>query len=84
MACGTPCVGFNVGGIPEMINHKQDGYVADYCDSIDFAQGISWCLQDARLPALCGAARATALATYSEPAVAARYQALYQSSLTNL
>ncbi len=81
MACGTPCVGFNVGGIPEMINHKQDGYVADYCDSIDFAQGISWCLQETRLPALCGAARATALATYSEPAVAARYQALYQSSL---
>ena len=83
MACGTPCVGFNVGGIPEMINHKQDGYVADYCDSIDFAQGISWCLQEARLPALCEAARATALATYSEPAVAARYQAIYQSALSN-
>ena len=84
MACGTPCVGFNVGGIPEMINHKQDGYVADYCDSIDFAQGISWCLQEARHPALSGAARATALATYSEPAVAARYQAIYQSALSNL
>ena len=37
MACGTPCVGFNVGGIPEMITHKQDGYVADYCDSLDSA-----------------------------------------------
>ena len=37
MSCGTPCVGFDVGGIPEMINHQQDGYVARYRDSIDFA-----------------------------------------------
>lgn len=84
MACGTPCVGFNVGGIPEMINHKQDGYVADYCDSIDFAQGISWCLNQTRHAALSEAARVTALATYSESAVARQYQAVYQSALSHL
>ena len=83
MACGTPCVGFNVGGIPEMINHKQDGYVADYCDSLDFAQGIAWCLKEDRIPALREAARATALATYAEPTVAHRYQEIYQSTLNN-
>ena len=83
MSCGVPCVGFNVGGIPEMINHKQDGYVADYCDSIDFAQGISWCLNEARLPALSAAARTTALATYAEAVAAQRYLAIYQQSLTN-
>jgi glycosyltransferase involved in cell wall biosynthesis len=83
MSCGVPCVGFNVGGIPEMINHKQDGYVADYCDSIDFAQGISWCLNDARLPALSAAARSTALATYSESVAAQRYLANYQQAITN-
>ena len=78
MACGVPCVGFNVGGIPEMISHKHDGYVADYCDSIDFAQGIAWCLYEDRAAALGAAARATALATYSEAAVAARYLDIYQ------
>lgn len=83
MSCGVPCVGFNVGGIPEMINHKQDGYVADYCDSIDFAQGISWCLNEARLPALSAAARTTALVTYAEAVAAQRYLAIYQQSLTN-
>ena len=83
MACGTPCVGFNVGGIPEMIHHQQDGYVADYCDSLDFAQGIAWCLNEQRQPALGTAARATALATYGETAVAQRYQAIYQQALTN-
>ena len=25
MACGVPCVGFNVGGIPEMIDHLHNG-----------------------------------------------------------
>ena len=84
MACGTPCVGFNVGGIPEMISHKQDGYVADYCDSIDFAQGISWCLNETRHPDLCRRAREQALATYGESAVARQYQAVYQSALTHL
>ena len=64
-----------------MINHQQDGYVADYCDSLDFAQGIVWCLKEDRLPALSTAARATALATYAEPTVAHRYQEIYQSAL---
>ena len=83
MSCGVPCVGFNVGGIPEMINHKQDGYVADYCDSIDFAQGITWCLNSDRLPVLSTAARVAALATYSEAVAAQRYLAIYQQALTN-
>ena len=82
MACGTPCVGFDVGGIPEMINHKQDGYVADYCDSIDFAEGISWCLNESRHADLCAAARDNALATYAEPAVARQYHAIYQAALS--
>ncbi len=83
MACGTPCVGFNVGGIPEMIHHQLDGYVADYCDSLDFAQGIASCLNEKRQHVLGAAARATALATYGETAVAQRYQAIYQQALTN-
>ena len=82
MSCGTPCVGFDVGGIPEMINHKQDGYVANYCDSLDFAQGIAWCLNPDRQPALSAAARAAALATYSQSVAATRYLSIYQSALT--
>ena len=42
MACGLPCVGFNVGGIPEMIDHLHNGYVATYLSAEDFANGISW------------------------------------------
>ena len=34
MSCGIPCVGFNVGGIPEMIDHLHNGYVAQYKSGI--------------------------------------------------
>ena len=81
MSCGTPCVGFNVGGIPEMISHEQDGYVARYRDSQDFAHGIVWCLDGNRLATLRQKARADALNTYSESAVASRYQEIYRSLL---
>jgi len=27
MACGKPCVGFNTGGIPELINHGETGFI---------------------------------------------------------
>ena len=83
MSCGTPCVGFNVGGIPEMISHQQDGYVADYCDSIDFAQGIAWCLDNSRHASLSQQARLNALANYSERIAAQRYQAVYQEAAQN-
>jgi glycosyltransferase involved in cell wall biosynthesis len=81
MSCGTPCVGFNVGGIPEMISHELDGYVARYRDSQDFAHGIIWCLDDSCLATLRQKARADALNTYSESAVASRYQEIYRSLL---
>lgn len=45
MACGTACVGFEVGGIPEMIEHEVTGYVAKAFDPKDLAKGINWCLQ---------------------------------------
>ena len=45
MACGTPCVGFEIGGIPEMIDHRVNGYVANYKDAGDLANGIQWVLE---------------------------------------
>ena len=44
MACGTPVVGFNIGGIPDMIEHKETGYLVKPKDVDDLAKGISWIL----------------------------------------
>ncbi len=46
LSCGTPVVGFNVGGIPDMIMHKQNGYLAKYKDSADITTGIKYCIQN--------------------------------------
>lgn len=81
MACGTPCVGFNVGGIPEMIDHKENGYVANYKDSKDLATGISWLLQEADYNSLSENARKKVLEHYCEDVVAKQYIELYKSIL---
>ena len=78
MACGTPCVGFNVGGIPEMIDHKENGYVATYKDAQDFANGILWFLA-ADQGVLSRQARNKVMTTYSEDAVAFKYKDVYNS-----
>ena len=44
LACGTPVVGFNIGGIPDMISHLQTGYLAYPGDVKDLANGIDWAL----------------------------------------
>ena len=44
MSCGTPVVGFNVGGIPDLIKHKHNGYLATYKSPEDLARGIEWVL----------------------------------------
>ena len=75
MACGTPCVGFNVGGIPEMIDHKVNGYVARYKDAADLAEGIRYVLDNHER--LGAAAREKVLREYSEEAVAKRYTEIY-------
>lgn len=44
--CGIPCVGFEVGGLPDMIKHKETGYLAEPFDTRDLATGISWVLEN--------------------------------------
>ena len=76
MACGTPCVGFNIGGIPEMIDHKQNGYVAAYKSAEDLAKGILWCFDHYNI--LSAEARKKVESTYNETIVAKQYIELYK------
>ncbi len=81
MACGVPCVGFEVGGLPQMIAHGEDGYLARLRDAADFAEGIGLLLFSSRYAAISEAARRKAVENYSEKVVARRYIELYQSLL---
>jgi glycosyltransferase involved in cell wall biosynthesis len=46
MACATPCVAFDIGGIPDMIRHGVTGYLARPYEVEDLATGISLLLAD--------------------------------------
>lgn len=79
LACGTPAVGFETGGIPEMIEHQQNGFLAPFKSAEGLAKGIFWTLYQADYESLCKNARKKVLSTYAEEVVAQQYQALYES-----
>lgn len=80
MACGVPCVGFNVGGVPEMIDHLHNGYVAQYKSAEDFANGIQWILTEPEYAELSEQASRKAVANYSERVVAKKYTDIYNKT----
>ncbi|MBQ7514190.1 MAG: glycosyltransferase family 4 protein [Prevotella sp.] len=82
MACGVPCVGFCVGGIPEMIHHQVNGYVARERDAADFAQGIRYVLAEADYKTLSQECLHHVMQKYSQQSVANRYFEEYQQCLT--
>ena len=77
MACGTPCVGFDVGGIPEMIDHLHNGYVARPMDADDLANGILYTLTDPGYNGLAAEAARKVITHYSERAIAKKFIDLY-------
>lgn len=77
MSVGTPCVGFNVGGIPEMIHHQEDGYVAEARNAEDLAQGISYVLNPQHHDRLSEAAAHYAARTYNPSHVVRQYLEAY-------
>ncbi len=77
MACGIPCLAFDVGGIPEMIYHKQNGHLAQYKDSQSLAEGLLYFYQHPAPESFSEKARHRAtLCSYQE--IAKRYFEVYQ------
>lgn len=77
MACGTPVVGFRTGGIPEMINHQQNGYLADIGSAQQLADGLAFILKHPNPDELRQNARQTAETRFSEEVVARQHIDLY-------
>jgi len=82
LACGIPVVAFDVGGMSDMVDHLQVGYLAQPFDVADLARGLEWVLADPeRCKALGRAARSKAEKEYEISYIANRYAALYRSVL---
>jgi len=79
LTCGTPVVAFNIGGIPEMVKHTINGYLAKVADSTDLANGIEWVLNKLNYSELSANARNYAINEFSEDVIANKYIELYQN-----
>ncbi|WP_407428389.1 glycosyltransferase [Arcticibacter sp.] len=77
LSCGTPVVAFTTGGIPDMVTHQENGYLAKYKSSDDFANGISWVYGHTDRNQLNIAAREAVMARFSEKVIAAKHVAVY-------
>ena len=81
LACGTPVVAFTTGGIPDMVQHEQNGYLAEYRSSVSLTNGMEWIINHLDRSSLQQHARQTVMAKYSEPVIAQKHIQLYQQLL---
>jgi glycosyltransferase involved in cell wall biosynthesis len=83
VACGTPSVTFNIGGMPDIIKHQVSGYLARPNDIQDLASGIKWVLEEqAQTNGLGSAARQSAEALFHPQLIAQQYRDIYQAAIT--
>ena len=81
-ACGTPVAAFNLGGLPDIVEHEKSGWLAPPFDVEAMAKGVLWMLQDAeRIAMLSNQARALALERYSPAVVVQKYCKVYEEAL---
>ena len=79
LACGTPCVTFKIGGMPDMIEHQLNGYLAQPFEVEDLATGVAWVLENKeRWRRLCDRAREKVEQEFSVERQAQLYFSLFQ------
>mgnify|MGYP006300006301 CR=1 FL=1 len=82
MSCGTPAVAFRYSGLVDIIDHKENGYLAEPYKTEDLAAGIEWMLKDIpRLEKLSRAAREKVVKEFDYSVVAPKYIELYENIL---
>ncbi|MEM6631783.1 MAG: glycosyltransferase family 4 protein [Bacteroidota bacterium] len=80
LACGTPIVAFGIGGNPDMILHKKNGYLAPAYDAQQLGEGLSWVLEyPNRVHDLSLSARKRAEELLDQNRMAQEYLELFQS-----
>lgn len=82
MACETPVVAFNNSAIPELIDHMDNGYLANNKDLDDFIKGINSLLEDNNFRQNAGLnGRKKVLANFTLDKMVQNYLELYKKSV---
>lgn len=81
LSCGTPVISFNVGGIPDMIDHKKNGYLAKYKSAKDLANGLQWIISKNNLEYenICKDCRNKVIKNYNNKLISNKYIKIYES-----
>jgi glycosyltransferase involved in cell wall biosynthesis len=83
-ACGTPVVSFDIGGLPDIIEHQKTGYLAKPFDTRDFANGITWVLEQKDSNKLGNNARERVVEKFSEKKISEDYVSIYKKLLEKI
>lgn len=78
LSCATPVVAFATGGITDIIDHKENGYLAEYKNADDLARGIEWVLKENKDNILGKNGRKKAESNYDISVVAKKYVEIYR------
>lgn len=81
LLCGTPVVAFNTGGAPDVIRHRENGYLARYKDAADLADGLLSVLESDHPAQMADSAREAALRRHAPERVVPRYARLFDELL---
>lgn len=83
MSSGTPVIAFGVGIVPEAIEHKVNGYIADYQSSQSLIDGVEFImsLTEAQSEAMRQANRAKVVEKFDKKKMIESFQNLYNQVL---
>lgn len=81
LACGTPVVGFNVGGNSDLIDHLENGYLAENLSVEDLSKGIEWVLFESIEKEISKKSRMKVVNNFESKKIAKKYLELYKSIL---
>ena len=82
LSCGTPVVAFDIGGNSDLIDHQDNGYLAEPYSTADLAKGIDWVLQHQSPGKLAVNARQKVIENFESALVASKYIDLYREVLS--
>lgn len=78
LACGTPVIGFNIGGIPDMIENNKSGLLSEIYDEQAFIKNIEFFVDLDNYESYSRNGRAIIEEKFSEETVVSQIAALYQ------